>query len=66
METATDPRPPVNATRPKAVLKPTQSKRWREVRCRHANAERLDGGQFIAAFPASPRPGAAANFGLWL
>ena len=39
------------AARPKAVLKPTPSRRWREFRCGHANAERLDCGRLIAAFP---------------
>jgi hypothetical protein len=53
MGTATNPRKPVMAARPKAVLKHAQSKRWREVRCGLANAERLDCGRFIAAFPAS-------------
>jgi len=37
------------------VLKHPQSKRWREISCGHANAERLDCGRFIAAFP-TPTP----------
>lgn len=36
---------------PKAVLKHPQFKRWREVRCGHASAERLDCVRFIAGFP---------------
>ena len=36
--------------RRKAVLKHTQSKRWRDVRCGPANAKRLDCARFIAAF----------------
>ena len=42
METAANPGNPVIAAHPKAVLKHTQSKRCREIRCGHANAERLD------------------------
>jgi hypothetical protein len=57
MGTATNPRKPVMAARPKAVLKHAQSKRWREVRCGPANAERLDCKRFIAAFPAPAHQG---------
>ena len=38
------------AARRKAVLKHTQSKRWRAERCGPANAKRLDCARFIAAF----------------
>jgi hypothetical protein len=61
METATDPRQSVIAACPKAVLKHTQSKRWREVWCGHANAKRLDCVRFIAASRAIRAP---AKFGL--
>jgi hypothetical protein len=35
-----------------AVLKHPQSKRWRELRCDLADAERLDCVRLIAAFPS--------------
>jgi hypothetical protein len=52
------------AVRGKAVLKHTQSKRWREVGCGPDHAERLDCVRFIAALSrpflnrsvATPRP----------
>ena len=59
------------ATRGKAGLKPTQSKRWREMQCDPVNAERLDCVRFIAAFssPVSNVPPSAsvrshAHFGI--
>jgi hypothetical protein len=41
------------AMRRKAVLKHTQSKRWREVWCGPASAKRLDCARLIAAFSRS-------------
>ena len=55
VEMTNNPRNPVIAASHKAVLKHTQSKRWREIQCGHANAERLDCVRFIATFPASAR-----------
>jgi hypothetical protein len=56
MEAVGDSRHSVIAARPKAVLKHSQSKRWREVRCGLANAKRLDCVRFIAAFPTLAQP----------
>jgi len=55
MEMAVVPRCDFVAVRHKAVLKHAQSKRWREVRCGPANAERLDCVRFIAAI-SHPHP----------
>jgi len=49
MEMAAVPSCVLVAVRHKAVLKHTQSRRWREVRCGPANAKRLDYVRFIAA-----------------
>jgi len=56
------PRIALIVARPKAVLKHSQSKRWREVWGVPANAKRLDCVRFIAAFPAGAPPQAAASF----
>jgi hypothetical protein len=50
MEMATEPGKSAIVARPQAVLKHTQIKRWHEVRCGLARAERLDCVRFIAAF----------------
>jgi hypothetical protein len=49
------------AVRSKAVLKHTQSKRWREIWCGPANARRLDCVRFIAALSRPFLTRSAAN-----